>query len=187
MKDNRLEHHDGSIYLCGFMASGKSTLGKALAEKLGWDFRDLDTVIEQKEGMAITEIFKEKGEDYFREKEREYLLFLTREFKGVVALGGGAIQDQRIADHLKVHGLLVFVDSPMEQIVERVYESDERPILYDEAGKIKSKETLFTELKTLYSGRIDLYKQAQITIKTSLFTSVQEMAEAAKDKILRHV
>ncbi len=187
MNGNRLERLDGSIYLCGFMASGKSTLGKALAKELKWDFRDLDSVIEQKESMAITEIFREKGEAYFREKEREYLLSLTMEFKGIVALGGGALQDQRIVDHLKVHGLLVFVDTPMEQIVERVYESEERPILFDESGKIKSKETLFTELKTLYSGRIEFYKQAQITIKTSLFTSVQEMAEAVKDKILRHV
>lgn len=187
MNGSELEHQVGSIYLCGFMASGKSILAKALAKELGWDFRDLDAVIEQNEGMPITEIFKEKGEDYFREKEWEYLLSLTKEFKGIVALGGGALQDQRILDHLKVHGLLVFVDAPMEKIVERVYASDERPILYDKAGKIKSKETLFTELKTLYSGRIDLYKQAQITIKTSLFTSVQEMAEAAKDKISRHV
>ncbi len=93
MNTYRLERFNGSIYLCGFMASGKSTLGKALADKLGWDFRDLDTVIEQKEGMSITEIFKEKGEDYFREKECEYLLSLTREFKGAVALGGGAIQE----------------------------------------------------------------------------------------------
>ena len=187
MNANKLEDHKGSIYLCGFMASGKSTLGKVLADKLGWDFRDLDTVIEEKEGMPITEIFVKKGEDYFRRKEWEYLLSLTREFKGIVALGGGALQDQRIVDHLKVHGLLVFVDTPMELITERVYDSEERPILFDESGKIKSKETLFTELKALYSGRIDLYKQAQITIKTSLFSSVQEMAEAAKDKISRHV
>lgn len=187
MNGNKVDHHKGSIYLCGFMASGKSTLGKALAELLGWDFRDLDTVIEDKEGMSINEIFKEEGEDYFREKEWEYLLYLTREFKGIVSLGGGALQNQRIVDHLKVHGLLIFVDTPLEKIVDRVYESDERPILYDENGKIKSKETLFKELKTLYSGRIDLYKQAQITLNTSLFTSVQEMAEAAKGKILRHV
>lgn len=187
MNGNKLAEYTGSIYLCGFMASGKSTLGNVLADALGWDFRDLDEVIEEKEGASVKEIFNKKGEEYFREKEWEYLLSLTRDFQGIVALGGGALQNQRIVDHLKVHGLLVFVDTPMELITERVYSSEERPIIFDESGKIKSKETLFTELKTLYSRRIDLYKQAQITIKTSLFSSVQEMAEAAKEKISRHV
>ncbi|HET8864799.1 MAG TPA: shikimate kinase [Gracilimonas sp.] len=183
----KIENMEESIFICGFMASGKSTLGKALAGELNFEFVDLDQLIEKREEKSIRQIFREKGEAYFREKEWEYLLDLTRNFKGVVALGGGALQNQRIIDHLKVHGLLLFLDTPMEVIVERVYNSEERPILFNESGKIKSKETLFTELKTLYSEREEFYKQAQITIKTPLFTTVQEMAEAAKAKITRHV
>ena len=75
----------------------------------------------------------------------------------------------------------------MEVIVDRVLESDERPILFNESGKIKSRETLFTELKTLYSGRKTFYKQAQITIDTTLYSSVDEITEAAIEKITRHV
>lgn len=177
-----------TIYVCGFMASGKSTFGKALAKQLGCDFRDLDEIIEKKEGKPIRQIFKENGEGYFRKKEFECLEALLRDFKGgVVALGGGALLNQEVVNALKEDGLLVFLDTPLDEVLERVYKSEERPILFNENGKIKSKETLFTELKTLYLKREKLYKQAQITIKTSLFTSVQEMTEAAIDKITGHV
>lgn len=187
MNSYRLERFKDSIYVCGFMASGKSTLGKALATKLKREYRDLDEVIIEREGKSIRNIFDEEGEEYFREKEWEYLLDLTRHFKGVVSLGGGALQNQRIVDHLKVNGLLLFVDTPLEQITDRVLDSSERPILFNEDGKIKSRESLFTELKALYSGREKFYKQAQVGLKTALFSSVEEMTEAAIEKITRHV
>lgn len=187
MNSYRLERFKDSIYVCGFMASGKSTLGKALAKKLEREFRDLDEILVKSEGQSINEIFSEKGEAYFRKKEWEYLLELTRHFKGVVSLGGGALQKQRIVDHLKVNGLLVYLDTPMGEIVDRVMSSDERPILFDKNGKIKSRETLFTELKTLYSERKSFYNQAQITINTTLYSSVDEITEAAIEKIARHV
>jgi shikimate kinase len=183
----KIENMEESVFICGFMASGKSTLGRALAKELDREFIDLDEVIEDREGRSIRQIFQKNGEEYFREKEWEYLLDLTRNFKGVVALGGGALQNQRVIDHLKIHGLLLFLETPVEVVVARVYNSEERPILFDDAGKIKSKETLFKELKALYSEREEFYKQAQITIRTPLFTTAQEMAEAAKDKITRHV
>lgn len=184
----KLNDFDKTIYVCGFMASGKSTFGKALAKELGSDFIDLDKVIEEKAGQSIRQIFRENGESYFRKIEFECLGDLLRGFKGgVVALGGGALLNQEVVDNLKKDGLLVFVDTPMEVILERVHKSKERPILFDDNGKIKSKETLFRELKTLYLKREKLYKQAQVTIKTPLYTSVQEMAEAAIDKITGHV
>lgn len=187
MNSYRLEQFNGSIYLCGFMASGKSTLGQALAEKLGWEFRDLDAVIQEGEGKSIKAIFAEDGETYFRQKEWEYLLDLTRNFNGVVSLGGGALQSQMVVDHLKLNGLLVFVDTPFDEILERVHSSSERPILFDERGEIKSKETLKEELKALYSSRERFYKQAQISIKTAIFTSIEEMANEAIRTITRHV
>lgn len=187
MNSYRLERFKDSIYMCGFMASGKSTLGKALAKKLEREYRDLDEVIVEREGKSIRDIFDEYGEGYFREKEWEYLLDLTRHFKGVVSLGGGALQNQRIVDHLKVNGLLLFVDTPLEQITDRVLDSNERPILFNKDGKIKSRESLFTELKALYSGREKFYKQAQVSLQTALFSSVEEMTEAAIEKITRHV
>lgn len=187
MNPRRLENFKGSIFVCGFMASGKSTLGRELAAKLGWPYCDLDNVIEEREQKSIRTIFEEFGEEYFRKKERAYLTELSKTFRGIISLGGGALQNQQVVDHLKLHGLLLYVDTPLEQIVERVRNSTERPILFDKQGKIKNKETLFAELKTLYLGREKFYRQAQISIQTPLFPSVQEMTDAAINKIKRHV
>jgi shikimate kinase len=129
----------------------------------------------------------EQGEPYFRQKEWEYLQYLNREFRGIVALGGGALHNQQVIDHLKATGLLIFIDTPMDEIVKRVHRNTRRPILYDEEGKIKSKETLFTELKALYLQREAFYKQAQIIIKTASYSSIEEKADAAIEQIIRHV
>lgn len=187
MKKDEMERFTGNIYLCGFMASGKSTLGRVLALKGDRNFCDLDEVIVEREGMSIREIFEKKGGPYFRNKEREYLLDLAESFSGIISLGGGALHNQEVVDLLKQSGLLVFVDTPMEVITNRVFNSDERPILFKKDGKIKMKETLFTELKALYLGRENFYKQAHIHIQTQLYPSVEEMAEALIAKISRHV
>ncbi|MFP8488022.1 shikimate kinase [Gracilimonas sp. Q87] len=184
---NRVNSFDQSIYVTGFMASGKSTLAKALAAELQMKYKDLDEEIEKREGKSIQAIFDEMGEPYFREKEREYLIDLTYNFKGVVSLGGGALQDQMIVDHLKINGLLLCVKTPFAEIMERVKSSSERPILYDEEGKIKSDATLKTELKTLYYKRLNFYEQAQIKVDSSKYGSKNEMVKAATDKIKRHV
>ncbi len=79
------------IVLVGYMGSGKSTIGKILANKLGLDFWDLDEYIETSEGSAISKLFKEKGEIYFRKKENEYLERLLKdEHNFVLSTGGGA-------------------------------------------------------------------------------------------------
>ncbi len=187
MSSITLETVKKNIFICGFMASGKSTLGKNLAEKIDWPYRDLDNEIEEREGKTIRDIFNEYGESYFRKKERKYLVDLSNNFHGVISLGGGALQNQQIVDQVKQHGLLLFIDTPLEQITQRVLSSTERPILFDDKGKIKSKETLFTELKTLYLEREKYYKQAQVSIYTPLFPNVQEMTDAAIEKIKKHV
>lgn len=187
MKSEYLKDLNQNIYISGFMASGKSTLGKMIAQYLGLDFIDLDDVIEQREGKSIVEIFETEGEAYFREKERKYLMEFPGSFHGVISLGGGALQDQQVVDRLKADGILLFVDTPLERIVDRVYRKKHRPILYDEKGEIKSKEALFEELKTLYLNRIQYYKQAQVSLDTTIFTSNNKLAKAAIEKLNEHV
>lgn len=183
----KLNDFKGNIYISGFMASGKSTLGAYLAEKLQMKFMDLDRVIEKNENKSIKEIFENEGEKYFRKIEQEYLLELSKSFQGVIALGGGALQNQKVIDHLKSHGILIFLDTPLQESVERIYHSNERPILFTKDGKIKTKQALFEELKTLYSQRLNLYKQAQVSIKTHLFSTTEAIAEVAIKKLNQHV
>lgn len=184
---NRFNSIERNIYVTGFMASGKSTLARSLANELDLPYKDLDKEIEMRERQTIQKIFDHKGEAYFRNKEHSTLIDLTETFKGIVSLGGGALQDQHLVDLLKTKGILISVQAPFEKIVKRVQSSTERPILYDKEGKIKSEATLKTELKTLYSNRLRFYEQAQITLDTSEFESQQDLIKAAIDKIKRHV
>jgi shikimate kinase len=187
MSDYRLKKFKDSFYICGFMGTGKSAIGSLLAKELQLPFHDLDNYLELKEGRNIPEIFKEEGEQYFRNKEWDYLLDLTRSFKGIVALGGGALQNQHIVDHLKVHGLLIFIDTPMEIILDRIINNPKRPIVRNELGKIKSRDILKKELETLYSARIELYKQAEVKLSTSGKEEKELVVNRLIEKIKKHV
>lgn len=115
------------VYLCGFMGCGKSTVGKLLAKKLGRDFIDLDSFIEENEGMSIPEIFEQKGEDYFRRKETLALSQLPPSV-GVVATGGGALLKPENAEIARAHGTVVFIDAPFKLCYERIKNDPHRPI-----------------------------------------------------------
>ena len=80
------------IYLTGFMASGKSTIGPILANTLGWNFYDLDKLIEEAAGKSVRKIFEENGEDYFREFETEMLKKNSELKNYIIALGGGTVK-----------------------------------------------------------------------------------------------
>jgi shikimate kinase len=187
MNEHRLKQFKGSLFLCGFMGAGKSAIGSIVAKKLQLPFHDLDRYLVQKEGQKISTIFKEKGEEYFREKEWHYLLELTRNFKGIVSLGGGALQNQHIIDHLKVNGMLIFLEVPMEVILDRILKNPKRPIVKNADGKIKDRESLKKELETLYSNRIEFYKQAEVHVVTSGTENREVVADRVIDKIFKHV
>jgi shikimate kinase len=124
------------IYIAGFMASGKSTVGRALAEKLGWDFADLDAEIEKEEQCTIAQIFETRGEPEFRRIETAMMLKWVRKIERgvptVVALGGGAFVQPGNFDLIENHGVSLWLDCGFEDIKRRV--SDERrnrPLAWD--------------------------------------------------------
>lgn len=175
------------IFLCGFMGAGKSTIGRKLSEKLDLDFLDLDEKIEDMAGQSIPEIFEESGENVFRTIERRALLEVVREYEGIVALGGGSVQNQHMLDHLKLNGLLVFVETPIRVILDRISEAENRPLLLDEQGNSKDKETLEQELSELYEDRLPLYKQAVLTITNDGSQTPEQLVETLIKKIRNHV
>lgn len=145
------------VFLCGMMGSGKSTVGRKVADKLEVPFCDLDEVIENEAGKPIPEIFKDKGEPGFRKLERSLLIRKSQYSKGVMALGGGSLQNQHIVDHLKIYGWLVFLDVPLSVILNRISGDANRPMLRaDTPEKIK--------VQSLLEERLPLYRQAEITI-----------------------
>ncbi len=174
------------IFLCGFMGAGKSLIGHKLAEKLERTFLDLDDKIEEKAGQSIPEIFDETGEAGFRTLERRALQEVIREFEGVVALGGGSLQNQHMVDHIKLNGLLVFIETPISVILDRISEDQNRPLLLDEEGNPKDRAQLKEELTALYEQRLPLYQQAVITISNE-GQNPDKIVQTLLKKIRNHV
>lgn len=175
------------IFLCGFMGTGKTTIGQKLAAELDYTFEDLDDRIVERAGKSIPEIFEAGGEGQFRTVERKALMEVCRSFKGVVALGGGSLQNQHLLDHLKLNGLLIFIETPFPIIMDRIYQDKNRPLLLDENGNIKDRETLEEELRFLYDARLPLYRQAAISIQVENGNTPEEQVKTLIKKIRNHV
>lgn len=156
MSRSNLSH---PVYLCGMMGSGKSTIGKKVAEELGVLFKDLDSEIEESEGMTIPEIFDQNEEKGFRAIERKQLIKLAGNFEGVLALGGGSLQNQQIVDHLKIYGWLIFIDTSQEEIVRRLSDPSGRPML-------ERSEEIAERISKLFDERLKYYEQAHFSIQT---------------------
>ncbi len=140
-----------NIVLCGFMGCGKSTVGKLLAERLGYTFCDSDAVIEQREGTTISNIFAQKGEGYFRELEKKVIRELSEQFGLVIATGGGAVLNTENADNLRKTGLVIFLDVTPETVLKRLEGDTTRPLLMRDDKESAVRE-LMAKRKPLYAS-----------------------------------
>ncbi len=123
------------IYLVGFMGSGKTTVGRLLADRLGWDFCDLDENIETEQKTSVPEIFEKLGEGQFRRIETEAIRKCVYRVRAgcptVVALGGGSFAREENFDLLEDHGVTVWLDCPLEVARKRVAGFEHRPLARD--------------------------------------------------------
>lgn len=145
------------LYLVGFMASGKTTVGACLAQRLGWTFVDIDSEIELHQGRSIASIFLENGEDTFRHHEaaaiQRYVNRIQFGTPHVMALGGGAFIQERNFQLLKNNGITVWLDCPIEIVHRRLGEDITRPLAADRS-----------KLAALYEDRRPLYSRADFRI-----------------------
>jgi shikimate kinase len=148
-----LTEPDEKIFLVGFMGAGKSTLGRLLASRLGWEFQDIDILMEETEGSSIIRIFIEKGEPYFRELERRALAQLAASpGRSVIACGGGTFCTPENQALMRVSGITVWVDQPFDRIWKRRGDlASQRPLLRGEA-----------EVSALYEQRTTFYRLATV-------------------------
>jgi shikimate kinase len=116
------------IFLVGFMGAGKTTVGRALAERAGYAFLDTDAEVEARAGRSIEELFHAHGEGYFREREWEALLAVAGRTRLVVATGGGLFLAEAHRDFIRRHGVSVWLDVPLEAVWERCRELPGRPL-----------------------------------------------------------
>src|SRR5436190_18446362 len=123
------------IYLVGFMASGKSTIGRHLAHRMGWNFFDTDHEIEAAEKTSIAELFEQRGEPEFRRIEaeiiRQHVRWIERGRPAVLALGGGAFTIPANRELLAENGITVWLDCPFETVKHRVGQASHRPLARD--------------------------------------------------------
>jgi shikimate kinase len=181
------------VYLAGFMASGKSTVGPRLADALGADFLDLDALIEEQAEKTIPEIFAEEGEMGFRQRETK-ALWTTGERSDlgtdlgsdlVVALGGGTIVDDANRAFAKEHGLVVTLKVEPETVLDRLGDdAGERPMLQDDDGEPLPRQEMADRVRTLLSIRRSAYADADLVVDAddrppdTLAAMIAEAAEA---------
>ena len=155
-----------NIFLIGMPSSGKSTLGRQLAKRLDYQFIDMDDLIVNQEISTISEIFKYKGEDYFRQVESKILKGIKPNQKLLIATGGGVPCFFDNMDFIKANGTSIFLNVQPEDLLKRIQKSEvnNRPLI----DKKKSNEELLNELKERYEYRLKFYEQADIQVDGSV-------------------
>jgi shikimate kinase len=163
-----------NVFLCGFMATGKSSVGRQLAQLLKYEFVDMDALIEAEAGMTIPDIFATKGEAVFRSMESDLIDRLAPGTGRVVATGGGAVVNPRNLDAIKQSGALITLTADPRIILSRVGSAEDRPML---AGENKEER-----IRNLLKAREHAYAQADITVDTSSL-SIDQVARAIFDSL----
>ncbi|QAR34280.1 shikimate kinase [Geovibrio thiophilus] len=163
-----------NIYLIGFMGTGKSTVGRLVAQKLGMEFCDTDAMVEEKSGMTISQIFDEMDEDAFRGMETDVLKEITERKNLVVSTGGGIVVTRGNMELMRSAGSLITLMASPEQIFDRIKDDKGRPLL--------QVANPLDEIKQL------IYDRAPFYINTDCIVETTELSpEDAAEEIIRFV
>jgi shikimate kinase len=154
------------VFLTGFMASGKSTIGPVLANTLGWNFYDLDKVIEEITGMLKREIFEKHGEHYFRNLEKHSLHEVLLLDNYIIALGGGASVATVNLKMIKSNGLLLYLESSPEESYKRLRFKRDRPGFLFNGEQEPTKGEFIKKINELLSSGQKYYDQADVKVNT---------------------
>jgi shikimate kinase len=163
----QIHRHPANLALIGFMGTGKTSVGRHVAEHFGFEFLDTDELIQARTGRTIADIFAKDGEPAFRALEQQTLRELSTREKTVIATGGGLPTHAENLAALKTFALVVCLWASPEKIWERVRNQSHRPLLHDADPQKKIRELL--------AAREPFYKQADVLINTDL-RSVREAA-----------
>lgn len=175
-----------AIFLVGFMGAGKTSVGRALGQRLNWIFEDLDDRIEAREGRTVAEIFRDSGESEFRRAEHSALLYVLKELQAggarIVAVGGGAFVQKENAGLLRGSGLpTVFLDAPAEELWQRCCAQA------SDSGVARPLLRSIEEFRKLYETRRSDYSRAFLQIQTGNRTVETIAAEIAATLGLKEI
>lgn len=149
---------DTNLYLVGFMGTGKTTVGRAVSHKMGFEWLDSDAEIEKAQGKPIPQIFADEGEPFFRGLERQYIEAGHPTTRCVVACGGGLIIQPGMLDLLKSKGVVICLHASLETILLRTQANRNRPLL--------NVEDPMERIRTLYAQREPIYRKSGTMVLT---------------------
>jgi shikimate kinase len=147
---------DRNIVLIGFMGTGKSTVGRQLADDTGRSFQDIDLLIEERAGMTISDIFEQMGEKYFRELESRVLAEAVKGTDKILAAGGGVVLNPANVSVISQNAIIIALTAKINTLWERLKDSTDRPLLRGEDPRAR--------LQQLYEQRAGLYRDADFIV-----------------------
>lgn len=150
-----------NIALCGFMGAGKTSVGRQLAKLAGMEFVDTDELVQQAEGIPVSRIFAEKGEDYFRDAEHNACVAAAQMENTVISTGGGAVMFGRNVEALRAGAKIIFIDTSFNTICQRVGSAATRPLFRDRESAAK----LFKERRAKYLKAADYVVNGNKSVK----------------------
>ena len=154
-----------NLVLLGMMAVGKTTLGKSVAKKQKLEFIDIDKNIEKKNLMTIKEIFRKKGEKFFRTEEENEVLKSLKKNNVVISLGGGAFINNILRENILKNSISVWLDIDVKVLSKRVAKSKKRPLL-NTGNSNKNLNNLYNERKNIYKLAHHKIKCDNLSIQT---------------------
>lgn len=158
VRTHPMDPADVNLYLVGFMGTGKTTVGRAVAQRLGFQLMDSDHEIERQQGRTIPEIFASAGEPAFRAMEREFILHGHPASRTLVACGGGLVVQPGLLELLQARGVVVCLHASVETILARTMRQRNRPLL-----EVENPEE---RIRTLFAAREPVYKRSGTVILT---------------------
>ena len=168
-----------NIVLCGFMGCGKSTVGRNIARKTGKKFLDMDSYIEKKAGMTVSEIFDKYGESGFRDMEYEACKELSEMKDLIIASGGGAFTFERNVEVFKGKDTIVLLDVPLGVIKYRLRNDKTRPLL-QRPDRDKAMQELYDKRLPLYKSAADVVVSGKNTPMKTAFSVIDAVNDMKK-------
>jgi len=160
-----------NLVFLGMMGSGKSSIGNLVSKKLDLPFVDIDSLIVKKTGMSISEIFKKKGEDYFRNLEEKITLKSLKRIRNIISLGGGGFINTKIRNEILSNHFSFWLSWDEPTLVKRIIGSKKRPLAF------KSTDG---EIRTIIKNRSQIYSNAQFKINCNKLTKTEIVKKIIK-------
>jgi shikimate kinase len=160
-----------NIVFLGMMGSGKSSIGNLISKKLNIPFVDIDYLIEKRAGISISEIFENKGEDYFRNLEEKITLKCLKNKKNVISLGGGGFINDKIRKDILSNHFSFWLDWDESILLKRIKDSKKRPLAFKSTDQ---------EIKAIIKKRIKIYSKAQFKVNCNKLTKIEIVKKIIK-------